>query len=1008
MNRLKGLAKSVIVPSPAKGADPFAAALRIGKEALQAEAESKKKEDGEGGSKQRLKELNSFVESSMQKRGSTLTALWREASDSSHPKALEEFEYQLSQTFKGAAAEVLEHLHQFADEESKGRGKAIKQATFDAQTKLERLRIASNVMMENKEKKMQAEFMKMLDDKVEELSKGGDALMRQATQRNKELSEQLHETQMKCTSTEDQLTIALLENAKCKTVLEQASQAQAGLKPCFSLVEMTPPEDNALLVQINALAGGLGAYFRRRDQLASVEAGYVKQLEESVAKATNDAELARIEAAEELKRQLGELNARLLAEHEEAMAEQMRKLNLAAAAAAAEASRTATLCTTLEGQRDEALERARRAEAEVQRMLDELSKSSNKDEVALRQEIVALRKEIDKLRNDVSGVQSSLEKALGENGTLIQQMSHREAFTSALQNEMDQSKSALQETLKQLGIQVDVNTTLSEQLLLLRSTSEKLNDEINRCNAALQATLSELGIVTDENKTLSERLRDLTEATQQATKQVSECRIQLDDTLKMLGLTVDKNRSLSEQLEDLARASKQMADELARMMAALEHLKRDLGFKIDENKTLAENIEALTKAFAEITANYEREKAQGSGALKALKEQLEAQMLDERTKAQRTLERVESERDLLMKRLEAEQAEVARAIAETKSVRERLGARITELEAQLRESRRHEAEAKKSEANRTKELERVQVQHKEMSRRYRMAEAALVHMSKELGTTLIALEQATQAKAEAYAKAGVARNDADARVNQVLSAAKVERELLTKAALHAVHQMQEHVASTLGWLGALHASPDPPPATALSGGKSRHRWGFTYVAPSTSSSVAGDLLVGSSTLKLDGAFSPRDARGRSTTSELPPMPYSARPPEHAANSINPLAASSAGRGQSTHRGGIGLALQQPTFADGHRMDSRSGMRPPIADAWPRPPSKPLEMGVSTNGEIVHSFAEALELGERERSALSDGAVALARACLREAISLEEAEIRAARAASPRRKHLGTF
>ena len=46
MNRLKGLAKSVIVPSPAKGADPFAAALRIGKEALQAEAESKKKEDG--------------------------------------------------------------------------------------------------------------------------------------------------------------------------------------------------------------------------------------------------------------------------------------------------------------------------------------------------------------------------------------------------------------------------------------------------------------------------------------------------------------------------------------------------------------------------------------------------------------------------------------------------------------------------------------------------------------------------------------------------------------------------------------------------------------------------------------------------------------------------------------------------------------------------------------------------------------------------------------------------
>ena len=91
-----GLAKSTIVPSSAKAADPFAAALRVGQAAVQAEAAAKKNEDGEGGSKQRLKELSAFVESRLQERGATLVSLWREASQSSEPRVREEFEYSLS------------------------------------------------------------------------------------------------------------------------------------------------------------------------------------------------------------------------------------------------------------------------------------------------------------------------------------------------------------------------------------------------------------------------------------------------------------------------------------------------------------------------------------------------------------------------------------------------------------------------------------------------------------------------------------------------------------------------------------------------------------------------------------------------------------------------------------------------------------------------------------------------------------------------------------------------
>ena len=101
MHRLKGLAKSTIVPSSAKAADPFAAALRVGQAAVQAEAAAKKNEDGEGGSKQRLKELSAFVESRLQERGATLVSLWREASQSSEPRVREEFEYSVWSSVTG-------------------------------------------------------------------------------------------------------------------------------------------------------------------------------------------------------------------------------------------------------------------------------------------------------------------------------------------------------------------------------------------------------------------------------------------------------------------------------------------------------------------------------------------------------------------------------------------------------------------------------------------------------------------------------------------------------------------------------------------------------------------------------------------------------------------------------------------------------------------------------------------------------------------------------------------
>ncbi|KOO21534.1 hypothetical protein Ctob_004225 [Chrysochromulina tobinii] len=185
MNRLKGLAKSTIVPSSAKAADPFAAALRVGQAAVQAESAAKKKEDGEGGSKQRLKELSAFVESRLQERGATLVGLWREASQSSEPRVREEFEYSLSSSFKGASVEVLERLQDFADMSAEELRKAVKQATIDSQMKLEQTRIASNLNVRNARVELETAFNTKLQEKISELQSndGQEKLLQEAMER---------------------------------------------------------------------------------------------------------------------------------------------------------------------------------------------------------------------------------------------------------------------------------------------------------------------------------------------------------------------------------------------------------------------------------------------------------------------------------------------------------------------------------------------------------------------------------------------------------------------------------------------------------------------------------------------------------------------------------------------------------------------------------------------------------------------------------------------------------
>lgn len=269
MNRLKGLAKSTIVPSSAKAADPFAAALRVGQAAVQAESAAKKKEDGEGGSKQRLKELSSFVESRLQERGVALVGLWREASQSSsEPRVREEFEYSLSSSFKGASVEVLERLQDFADMSAEELRKAVKQATIDSQMKLEQTRIASNLNVRNARVELETAFNTKLQEKISELQSndGQEKLLQEAMEREavlKSMFELQKERAVKAEQREKVLKDELAKAASAAAAAEKASAALAAQHEIEALEAMATAanlraETDAVRAQLDEALARLG------------------------------------------------------------------------------------------------------------------------------------------------------------------------------------------------------------------------------------------------------------------------------------------------------------------------------------------------------------------------------------------------------------------------------------------------------------------------------------------------------------------------------------------------------------------------------------------------------------------------------------------------------------------------------------------------------------------------------------------------------------------------------
>ena len=326
MHRLKGLAKSTIVPSSAKAADPFAAALRVGQAAVQAEAAAKKNEDGEGGSKQRLKELSAFVESRLQERGATLVSLWREASQSSEPRVREEFEYSLSSSFKGASVEVLERLQDFADMSAEELRKAVKQATIDSQMKLEQTRIASNLNVRNARVELETAFNTKLQEKISELQSndGQEKLLQEAMEREavlKSMFELQKERAVKAEQREKVLKDDLARAASAAAAAEKASAALAAQRELEALEAMATAanlraETDAVHAQLEEVLARLGTQEAEAIALAERATAAEEATRRLRSEVIADVDAAAQRVAKELRSEVRRLARRLRSSQE--------------------------------------------------------------------------------------------------------------------------------------------------------------------------------------------------------------------------------------------------------------------------------------------------------------------------------------------------------------------------------------------------------------------------------------------------------------------------------------------------------------------------------------------------------------------------------------------------------------------------------------------------------------------------------------------------------------------
>ena len=198
---------------------------------------------------------------------------WLPISELVDPEIWERVEMTAGNTFGNIKRAAVGLLEEFAEAEALGLRKALKAQEGWFKVKMETTRLAGKVTLKNKQRELEAHAAKKLQEKVKELSQGGDVLLQEATARIEALSEELSEVSRKFNATDEALR-ALKEKAvmlerRNKKLEADDADARGPLRQALEALGLSAdgPADGAARDPSLLLESGVSKRFGRRASL---------------------------------------------------------------------------------------------------------------------------------------------------------------------------------------------------------------------------------------------------------------------------------------------------------------------------------------------------------------------------------------------------------------------------------------------------------------------------------------------------------------------------------------------------------------------------------------------------------------------------------------------------------------------------------------------------------------------------------------------------------------------
>ena len=597
------------------------------------------------------------------------------------PDNADQFHQLVQETLWGLLREGSEVIFRLSDADQRAARGQLKEQRAKYEQRMEQVRTASSVQLQNQAAELEAVAEKRIDRRVHELTDGGDAALVKAHQQVEIANAEIAELKLKAEGVESALAMAQqrlkTSDSRITTLETEAERSAEALQNLATeLGSCTKMADEQLgklktsgIKTMKRLADKLQAAFQAGDSHTQVYHALTAFVPPQVRKYG-----LVLDHGVNLDSHVEALVSHLTSAHDLALQERDA---LASDKSALEVQ-CSTLESTVEGLKQEAAQAAQnRQELESQlRRSHEAHQDTQKQLSARETELKEAQQEIErlqaaantikrleeantKLQDEVSNTQAELKRTqeesrakedefkaredglLGRLEQLTHQLQHTEQSLVAsedkcteLQANLDSAKASLAELLARLN-----DNDPDAQLKYWKGEAERLaekaqllEDSLQRAKVSLEKTMGALNMKVDENRTLEQQLSEMVKYVDDLRRQNAELNDEtkrlskmLQSTMSSLKLKVDANKELSDQLADVLRDYQQCKLDLQQFTKKLESAMTSLQTKAEklkglgsEKRSLEETLNSLLRNHCEMKLEMARCRAQLKKALAQL------------------------------------------------------------------------------------------------------------------------------------------------------------------------------------------------------------------------------------------------------------------------------------------------------------------------------------------------------------------------------------------------------